>query len=160
MMRVKEGSRPPWVGLGAAVWVEIAAGCAYTFPLYSHALKSALGLNQQQLTLLGVANDVGENFGLLPGVLCNRFAPWLILLIGAACSLVGFGVVWLSVSQVVTAMPYWLVSTAISFLPLFNCMLQLFLLFPLMKPVMRGDDLAEENYVMNNLQTFFSPFFI
>jgi Nodulin-like len=128
MMRVKEGSRPPWVGLGAAVWVEMAAGCAYTFPLYSHALKSALGLNQQQLTLLGVANDIGENFGLLPGVLCNRLAPWLILLIGAACSLVGFGVVWLSVSQVVTAMPYWLVSTvAIYFLPLFfvvfNCTL-------------------------------------
>ncbi|KAJ4754417.1 Major facilitator superfamily protein [Rhynchospora pubera] len=109
MVRVKEGSRPPWVGLGAAVWVEIAAGCAYTFPLYSHALKSALKLNQQQLTLLGVANDVGENFGLLPGVLCNRLAPWISLLIGAACSLVGFGAVWLAVSQVVPSMPYWLV---------------------------------------------------
>ena len=68
---VKGGSRPPWVGLAAALWVEIAAGNAYNFPLYSPALKSVMGFNQQQLTLLGVANDIGENVGLLPGIACN-----------------------------------------------------------------------------------------
>ncbi|CAA7407528.1 unnamed protein product [Spirodela intermedia] len=83
-MAVKNGSRPPWVGLGAAVWVQMAAGCGYTFPLYSPALKSALGLTQQQLTILGVANGVGENIGVLPGVFCNRIPPWGILLVGAA----------------------------------------------------------------------------
>ncbi|KAJ3695524.1 hypothetical protein LUZ60_000901 [Juncus effusus] len=114
MVRVKEGSRPPWIGLGAAVWVEIAGGCAYTFPLYSHALKVVLGLNQQQLTMLGVANDVGENFGLLPGVLCNRLAPWIVLLIGGACSFLGFGAVWLAVSGVVSSVPYWLLWIALS----------------------------------------------
>uniref|UniRef100_A0A7N0RG17 NFD4 C-terminal domain-containing protein n=1 Tax=Kalanchoe fedtschenkoi TaxID=63787 RepID=A0A7N0RG17_KALFE len=43
MGSVKAGTRPPWVGLGAAVWVQIAAGNAYNFPLYSHSLKSVLG---------------------------------------------------------------------------------------------------------------------
>ncbi|CAA6670453.1 unnamed protein product [Spirodela intermedia] len=107
-MAVKNGSRPPWVGLGAAVWVQMAAGCGYTFPLYSPALKSALGLTQQQLTILGVANDVGENIGVLPGVLCNRIPPWGILLVGAACSFAGFGALWLAVSRTVTSIPYWL----------------------------------------------------
>ncbi|RVW43819.1 hypothetical protein CK203_074096 [Vitis vinifera] len=55
MVTLKAGSRPPWVGLGAAVWVQIASGNAYTFPLYSHSLKSVLGFNQHQLTMLGVA---------------------------------------------------------------------------------------------------------
>ncbi|KAI5410714.1 hypothetical protein KIW84_056018 [Lathyrus oleraceus] len=44
----------------------------FTFPIYSHSLKSVLGFNQRQVTLLGVANDVGENTGLLPGIACNR----------------------------------------------------------------------------------------
>lgn len=106
---VKAGSRPPWVGLGAAVWVQMAAGSGYTFPLYSHSLKSALGLTQQQLTILGVANDVGENVGVLPGVACNRLPPWAVLLIGAACSFVGFGALWLAVTRTLTSIPYWMV---------------------------------------------------
>lgn len=110
---VKAGSRPPWVGLAAAVWVQVAAGCAYNFPLYSHSLKSVLGYNQQQLTLLGVANDIGENFGMIPGVLCNRLPPWLVLLIGAASCFLGFGVVWLAVSQTVSGLSFWVLWIAL-----------------------------------------------
>ncbi|MQM01586.1 hypothetical protein Taro_034341, partial [Colocasia esculenta] len=110
---VKAGSRPPWVGLGAAVWVQMAAGCGYTFPLYSHSLKSVLGLTQQQLTILGVANDVGENVGILPGIACNRLPPWAVLLVGAACSFLGFGALWLAVSRTVTSIPYWLLWIAL-----------------------------------------------
>lgn len=106
--KVKAGSRPPWVGLAAAVWVQVAAGSAYVFPLYSHAIKEALGYNQKALTMLGVANDVGENVGLVPGVLANRLPPWLILLIGSACALLGFGTLWLAVTKTLV-MPYWVV---------------------------------------------------
>ncbi|XP_039120635.1 protein NUCLEAR FUSION DEFECTIVE 4 [Dioscorea cayenensis subsp. rotundata] len=105
--KVKEGSRPPWVGLAAAVWVQVAAGSGYCFPLYSPSLKSVLGYSQQQLTMLGVANDIGENFGMLPGVLCNRFPPWLVLLIGGCSCFIGYGVLWLAVSETVTVLPYW-----------------------------------------------------
>ena len=107
---VKAGSRPPWVGLAAAVWVQIAAGNAYAFPLYSHSLKSVLGLSQQQLTILGVANDFGENVGILPGIASNRYPPWSVLLIGVFTSFIGYGVIWLAVSQTVLNMPYWVVS--------------------------------------------------
>ncbi|KAG7018369.1 Protein NUCLEAR FUSION DEFECTIVE 4 [Cucurbita argyrosperma subsp. argyrosperma] len=105
---LKGGSRPPWVGLAAAVWVQIAAGSSYNFSLYSHLLKSVLGLNQQQLTVLGVANDIGESVGLLPGLACNRFPPWAVLLVGAVCCFVGYGAIWLAVSRTVPNLPYWL----------------------------------------------------
>ncbi|KAK4420116.1 hypothetical protein Salat_2424500 [Sesamum alatum] len=107
MVGLKGGSRPPWVGLGAAVWVQIASGNAYNFPLYSHSLKSVLGFNQRQLTLLGVANDIGENVGLLPGVVCNKFPPWVVLLIGGCSCFFGYGVLWLALSKTLISVPYW-----------------------------------------------------
>ncbi|BAF18882.1 protein NUCLEAR FUSION DEFECTIVE 4 [Oryza sativa Japonica Group] len=106
---VKAGSRPPWVGLGAAVWVQVAGGASSTFALYSHALKVALAADQRRLALLGVACDVGENLGLLPGVLCNRLHPALLLLVGAAACLLGYGSTWLAVSASGPALPYWLI---------------------------------------------------
>ena len=110
MANLKAGTRPPWLGLGAAVWVQIASGNAYNFPLYSHSLKSVLGYNQHQLTMLGVANDIGENVGLLPGIACNKLPPWIVLLIGAFSCFLGYGVFWLAVFRTVLYMPYWLVS--------------------------------------------------
>nr|TKR89909.1 hypothetical protein D5086_0000238680 [Populus alba] len=110
---VKGGSRPPWVGLAAALWVEIAAGNAYNFPLYSPALKSVMGLNQQQLTMLGGANDIGENVGLLPGMACNKFPPWAVLSVGVLACFLGYGVLWLVVSQTVKPLPYWLLWLAL-----------------------------------------------
>ncbi|XP_076892798.1 protein NUCLEAR FUSION DEFECTIVE 4-like [Bidens hawaiensis] len=113
MPALKAGSRPPWVGLAAAVWVQIASGNAYSFPLYSHALKSVLGLSQQQLTILGVANDLGENVGILPGIASNKYPPWVVLLVGVLASFFGYGVIWLAVSETVGSMPYWVLWLAL-----------------------------------------------
>ncbi|PON51660.1 Major facilitator [Parasponia andersonii] len=105
---LKVGSRPPWVGLAAAVWVEIAAGNGSNFPLYSPLLKSVLGFNQQQVTILGVANDFGESVGLLPGIACNKFPPWSVLLVGTVFCFLGYGVIWLAATQTLANLPYWL----------------------------------------------------
>ncbi|XP_076898401.1 protein NUCLEAR FUSION DEFECTIVE 4-like [Bidens hawaiensis] len=85
----------------------MASGNAYSFPLYSHSLKSVLGLSQQ-LTVLGVANDFGENDGILPGIASNKYPSWVVLLIGVAASFFGYGVIWLAVSETVLSMPYWI----------------------------------------------------
>ncbi|CAN0838607.1 Protein NUCLEAR FUSION DEFECTIVE 4 [Linum grandiflorum] len=111
--QLKAGTRPPWVGLGAAVWVQIASGNAYTFPLYSHSLKSVMGFNQHQLTMLGVANDIGENVGLIPGIACNYFPPWVLLLVGSFACFFGYGVFWLSLSRTLVSLPYWLLWIAL-----------------------------------------------
>ncbi|XP_030457516.1 protein NUCLEAR FUSION DEFECTIVE 4 isoform X1 [Syzygium oleosum] len=110
---LKAGSRPPWVGLAAAVWVQTAAGNPYNFPLYSPTLKSVMGYSQQQLTMLGVANDIGENLGIFPGIACNKFPPWAVLLVGVVSCFLGYGVLWLAVSQTVENLPYWLLWLAL-----------------------------------------------
>jgi hypothetical protein len=62
---VKAGSQPPWLGLGAATWVQIVGSACSTFALYSSALS--LDADRSRLTLLRVVTyDVGENLGLLP----------------------------------------------------------------------------------------------
>ncbi|KAL6558299.1 hypothetical protein OROMI_018649 [Orobanche minor] len=113
MVSLKRGTRPPWVGLGAAVWVQIASGNAYNFPLYSHSLKSVLGFNQRQLTLLGVANDIGENVGILPGLVCNKFPPWVVLLVGAFSCFLGYGVLWHALNHTAVSLPYWVLWIAL-----------------------------------------------
>lgn len=113
MNAVKAGTRPPWVGFAAAVWVGIAAGNSYCFPLYSHSLKTVLGFSQQQLTILGVANDFGENTGILPGVACNYFPPWAVLLVGVFSSFFGYGVIWLAITRTVVNLPYWILWIAL-----------------------------------------------
>lgn len=114
MPALKAGSRPPWVGLAAAVWIQIASGNAYSFPLYSYSLKSVLGLSQQQLTILGVANDLGENVGILPGIASNKYPPWVVLMVGVLASFCGYGVIWLAVSETVPNMPYWVIWIALA----------------------------------------------
>ena len=84
------------------------AGTTYVFGAISPVTKARLGYDQRQLAMLGVANDVGENFGVVAGVLCNSLPPWLVLLVGAAFCFVGFGTLWLAVSGTVIGMPYWL----------------------------------------------------
>lgn len=101
------------MGLGAAVWVQLAAGNSYNFPLFSSEIKSVLGYNQQQITILGVANDIGESVGILPGIACNKFPPWFLLLVGTVLCFLGYGVLWLSVSQTVQNLPYWLLCVAL-----------------------------------------------
>ncbi|MFQ6644910.1 hypothetical protein Gotur_019259 [Gossypium turneri] len=112
-LKLKAGSRPPWVGLAAALWVQISAGNATNFTLYSSALKSVSGFSQQQLTFLGVANDIGESVGLLPGIACNRFPPWTVLLVGVFACFLGYGVIWLDVSQTIHPLPYWVLWIAL-----------------------------------------------
>ncbi|CAM0913056.1 unnamed protein product [Alopecurus aequalis] len=110
---VKAGSRPPWLGLGAAVWVQASAGTSSAFALYSPALKAALGADQSQVALLGVACNVGDSLGLLPGVVCNKLHPALLLLVAAASGLLGYGATWLAVSGIAPALPYWLIWIAL-----------------------------------------------
>ena len=116
----KTGSRPPWVGLAAAAWVQIAAGTSSTFPLYSAALKSVLGFNQQQITILGVACDLGENLGLLPGYVSNKLPPWAMLLIGSTSCFLGYSVLWSSVNQIIHGLPFWLVTNNHTLLFIFS----------------------------------------
>eukprot|EP00253_Pinus_taeda_P018556 PITA_18556 len=103
----------PWLGIAAAVWIQVASGNAYTFPLYSDRMKGILNYSQAQLNNLGVANDIGENVGLLAGFICNKIPPWGILIIGSLASFFGYGLIWLVLSERISALPYWVMWLAL-----------------------------------------------
>ncbi|CAI5973650.1 unnamed protein product [Closterium sp. NIES-65] len=46
------------------------------------SLREVLGYNQQAVTTLGVAKDVGDNMGLLAGLLADMVPPWLVIAVG------------------------------------------------------------------------------
>ncbi|KAK9007524.1 hypothetical protein V6N11_074444 [Hibiscus sabdariffa] len=96
-----------WLGFVSAVWVQAISGNNYTFSNYSDAIKTLMNLTQLELNNLSVAKDVGKAFGLLAGLASDRLPTSVILLIGAAEGLLGYGVQWLVVSRKIQPLPYW-----------------------------------------------------
>ena len=104
-----------WLGFVTAVWVQAISGNNYTFSNYSDALKTLMNLTQVQLNNLSVAKDVGKAFGLLAGLASDTFPTWLLLLIGSLEGFLGYGVQWLVVSKTINPLPYWAVSSFLSY---------------------------------------------
>ncbi|EFJ38485.1 hypothetical protein SELMODRAFT_266544 [Selaginella moellendorffii] len=102
-----------WLGLAASIWIQAFAGNAYTFSHFSPRLKAVLHYSQIELNNLGVAKDIGENVGLITGYLSNKLPAWLILFIGGLEAFLGYGVLWLVVSERIAPLPYWQMCLAI-----------------------------------------------
>lgn len=74
-------------------------------------IKSTMGYNQRQLAILGVAKDWGDAVGFVAGSLSEVLPTWGLLSIGAALNFLGYGFLWLIVSQRLPAFPLWVVSS-------------------------------------------------
>ena len=77
-------------------------------------IKSTMGYNQRQVAMLGVAKDLGDSIGFIAGSLCEVLPIWAILCIGVVQNFVGYGLVWLIVTQKLPALPLWVVSLSLS----------------------------------------------
>jgi hypothetical protein len=117
-----------WLGFVTAIWVQAICGNNYTFANYSDVLKSLMALTQMQLNNLSVAKDVGKAFGILSGLVSDRWPTSVILMIGAVLGFIGYGVQWLVVSQRIAPLPYWMVNIAF-FSSYIECLILLFLEF-------------------------------
>lgn len=73
-------------------------------------IKSTMGYNQRQIAILGVAKDWGDAIGFVAGSLCDVLPTWGLLLIGAVQNFLGYGLLWLIVTQKLPNMPLWVVS--------------------------------------------------
>ncbi|KAJ6672232.1 putative NODULIN-LIKE PROTEIN [Salix viminalis] len=98
-----------WLVFVCAMWIQSCAGIGYLFGSISPVIKSTMGYNQRQVAILGVAKDLGDSIGLVPGSLCEVLPIWAVSLIGAVQNFVGYGLVWLIVAQKVPALPLWVV---------------------------------------------------
>ncbi|XP_043703599.1 protein NUCLEAR FUSION DEFECTIVE 4-like [Telopea speciosissima] len=105
--RIKVFINNRWLVFVAAMWIQSCAGIGYLFGSISPVIKASLGYNQKQLARLGVAKDLGDSVGFLAGSLCEVLPLWGVLLIGALQNFVGYGWVWLIVTNGVPTMPLW-----------------------------------------------------
>lgn len=108
-----------WLVFVAAMWVQSCGGVGYVFGSISPVIKSSLNYNQRQIASLGVAKDLGDSVGFLPGILSEVLPVWGILLIGAIQNFIGYGWVWLVITGRTTVLPLWAVSNSSSSLSFF-----------------------------------------
>lgn len=104
-----------WLVFVSAMWIQSCAGIGYLFGSISPVIKSEMGYNQRQIALLGVAKDLGDSIGFVAGSLVEILPVWCINLIGVVQNFVGYGLVWLIVTNRLPALPLWVVSSRIYF---------------------------------------------
>ncbi|KAL2251320.1 UNVERIFIED_CONTAM: Protein NUCLEAR FUSION DEFECTIVE 4 [Sesamum indicum] len=97
-----------WVVLVATTWIQAFVGTNMDFPAYSTGLKSALGISQAQLNYISVASDMGKALGWCSGLCLLYFPAWAVLFVAAVMGLVGYGLQWLLLLDILT-LPYFLV---------------------------------------------------
>ncbi|EPS72599.1 hypothetical protein M569_02158, partial [Genlisea aurea] len=96
-----------WLTLVAAIWLQAINGTNSNFPAYSSELKRLLSISQLQLNNLASASDAGKLLGWISGLAASYFPLWLVLLIGALLSVVGYGVQFLFLTNRIPNLSYW-----------------------------------------------------
>lgn len=109
------GQSRKWMTLIATTWIQAFTGTNFDFSSYSSTLKSVLGISQLQLNYLSVASDMGKALGWCSGVSLQHFPLWVVMFMAAFMGLVGYGVQWLVIQEII-ALPYFLVSLLSSIL--------------------------------------------
>jgi hypothetical protein len=100
--------RGRWFMFFASILIMAAAGGTYIFGIYSKAIKTSLGYDQQTLNTLSFFKDVGANVGILPGLINEVTPPWVVLACGAGMNLVGYLMIYLAVAGRTSRPPVWL----------------------------------------------------
>ncbi|CAL4935191.1 unnamed protein product [Urochloa decumbens] len=103
-----------WFMFFASILIMAAAGGTYIFGIYSKAVKSSLGYDQQTLNTLSFFKDVGANVGILPGLINEVTPPWVVLASGAGMNLAGYLMIYLAVSGRTSRPPVWLMCVYIA----------------------------------------------
>uniref|UniRef100_A0A5B7B028 Uncharacterized protein n=1 Tax=Davidia involucrata TaxID=16924 RepID=A0A5B7B028_DAVIN len=102
-----------WLVFVASMWVQSCSGIGYLFGSISPVIKSTMGYNQRQVAMLGVAKDLGDSIGFIAGSLCEVLPIWGILSIGVVQNFVGYGLVWLIVTNRLPSLPLWVLCISI-----------------------------------------------
>ncbi|PON41095.1 Major facilitator [Parasponia andersonii] len=96
-----------WLMVFATFLLMVASGASYVFSLYSNDIKSVLGYDQTTLNLIGFSKDLGNNIGILAGLINEVTPPWVVLSIGAVLNFVGNFMIWLAVARKIPAPKLW-----------------------------------------------------
>ncbi|CAN8260757.1 unnamed protein product [Cochlearia groenlandica] len=109
-----------WTVLVAAIWIQAFTGTNFDFSACSSDMKSSMGVSQSRLNYMAVASDLGKALGWSSGFAIAYFPVSAVLFSAAAMGLVGYGVQWLSIADVID-LPYSLVLVCCSLAGLSIC---------------------------------------
>ncbi|XWS71920.1 hypothetical protein CRYUN_Cryun03dG0179900 [Craigia yunnanensis] len=98
-----------WLSLVGIIWLQSINGTNSNFPAYSSQLKHLLSISQIQLNNLAFASDAGKLFGWLSGIAAEYLPIWLVLIIGSALGLIGYGVQYLFLIGRISNLSYGLI---------------------------------------------------
>ncbi|GLJ10354.1 hypothetical protein SUGI_0126720 [Cryptomeria japonica] len=96
-----------WICFIVAVWLQSINGTNSVFSDYSSDLKKVMGINQIKLNSLAVASDLGKIMGWVSGVGCMLLPTWAVLGIAMSLGIVGYGVQWLMMTQIIPPLAFW-----------------------------------------------------
>ncbi|KAJ7560916.1 hypothetical protein O6H91_03G006000 [Diphasiastrum complanatum] len=93
------------------MWIQSCNGASYAFGMYSEEMKLSLGYNQESLDTIGFWKDVGENVGIVAGLLYDVVQPSWVLAVGATQSMCGYFLLWLTITHKIARPKLWGVCT-------------------------------------------------
>lgn len=96
-----------WFVVFVSFLIMSFAGGTYLFGLYSQAIKTSLGYDQSTLDTLAFFKDLGANVGIVSGLINEVCPTWVVLGVGAIMNIVGYSLVWLSVTRRITKPKLW-----------------------------------------------------
>lgn len=94
-----------WMVAVVSFYILSFSGATYIFSIYSGAIKTALGYNQQTIDTLGFFKDLGANVGILSGLLNEVLPAWVVLAVGAGMNLFGYLMIWMAVTKRIAKPP-------------------------------------------------------
>jgi MFS family permease len=83
-------------GLLACIGVMLTSGGVYLFSAYSALLAEKLDLSNTELEAIVAMGDIGQWFGIVPGMLCDRLGPRRTVMIGAVTQCLGLAMMGLA----------------------------------------------------------------
>ena len=95
-----------WVALSAGLFVQLVAGSAYAFGIYSNELKTTLNFTQRDVDRASSLGNIGMYGGVLAGMFYDRFGKPVTGLIGTFITSTGYLLIYLLTIGVLPPSPY------------------------------------------------------
>ena len=95
-----------WVALSAGLFVQLVAGTAYAFGIYSNELKVSMNWSQRDVDRASSLGNIGMYFGVFAGLFYDRFGKPITGLIGTFITSTGYLLIYLLTTGVIPPNPY------------------------------------------------------
>ncbi|CAM6108475.1 unnamed protein product [Calypogeia fissa] len=100
-------ARSRYLVIAAAIWIECCSGITFGFSIYSQTIKDTFQYDQKHLDTLASWKVLGENLGVMSGLVFDWFSPQAALSIGIVQSVLAYLAMWLSVTGQIAVPDFW-----------------------------------------------------